>query len=408
MEHVRSVCLGVWFLSGARWERQEENGISHLIEHMLFRGTSRREAAEIAREVESLGGSLDAFTGKELTCYYGRTLGEHLPIVIDVISDIIMNSLFREDDLVRERQVILEEIKSFLDSPDERAFDILFRCVFQGHPLEKPVLGTIENVSRFSSSDIIAHMKRVYTNSRVVVAASGNVIHQELVDLIEGSLKLPRSGNMLEDCPCTVTSGGIVEFLPRNDISQVHLSLGTCLFPYSDERRYPLMLLNTVIGRGMSSRLFQRVREREGLVYEISSFIEMFSDSGLFSIYLATSPEQCLQALASVMDELVRFLQDGLVGEQLEQAKSQVEGGLTLTLESTSQRMLQLGKSEVYLGTYIPLDETIARIKAVTIDDVVDVARVVLDPKGMNLSLVGPLTDSQVNEFRDEAGRWRV
>jgi predicted Zn-dependent peptidase len=389
MDHVRSISLGVWIRAGSREEEEAESGISHMIEHMLFKGTPTRDARQIALALESLGGYLSAFTSEELTCFYARFLDEHLPVAVDVLSDILANSTIDEEELGREKRVIGEEIKRFEDSPDKYAHFLLSMALFDGHPLATPIMGTMESVAAFTRAGVLRSWRSRYTHENVVIASSGNIDHDRLVDRISRSFRFfpstPRSdlSPPADRAPC-------LEGASR-DISQVHLCLGTRTKGYPDPDRYPLMILNSIVGEGMSSRLFQRVREQMGLVYTIYSFFHLYRDTGQFGIYLATDPTQAKQAMQVVGAECRRLLEEGLDERELEDAKSQLKGGLVLTLESTSARMMRLAEMELFLETYVSLDETIAAIDAVTEEDVMRVAQQVLDTRNLSVGAVGPL-----------------
>lgn len=390
MAQVRSVSLGVWIVTGSRDEARREGGISHVIEHMVFKGTRKRSSKDIAASLESLGGNLDAFTSKEVTCYYARFLDEHLPTAVGVLSDILQDSVFDPAELEKEKGVILEEIKSFQDSPDELALDLLFRAVFQDHPLSRPVLGAADTVKSFTRKKVKNYLSDRYTADRVIVAAAGNVDHRRLVDLCKKSFDFPVSNSTEEDLQLPDSSSH-VELKKRKDISQVHACIGCRTFKYSHPDRYPLLVLNTILGGGMSSRLFQRLREEEGLVYSIFSYPDLYRDCGILGVYFASDPQNFPKSVRMVFTEFERLMKNGLTGEELKNAKSHLKGGLMISLESSSNRMMKIAKGEMYLQRYRTLDEIAREIEEVSSEDVLRVARSLLSPANQSLGVVGPL-----------------
>ncbi len=390
MKQVRSVSLGVWIATGSRDERDGEGGLSHVIEHMVFKGTDKRTSKEIASSLESLGGSLDAFTSKEVTCYYARLLDEHLPIAVEVLSDILRGSLFDPAELEKEKGVILEEIKSFEDSPDELALDLLFKAVFRKHPLSRPVLGLARTVKGFSREDVKAYLTDRYTSDRMIVSAAGNVNHSALSDLCESCFDFPLSDSKLED-PELPESKSRFELRKRKDISQVHACIGCRTFEYGHADRYALLVLNTILGGGMSSRLFQKLREEEGLVYSVFSYPELYRDCGILGVYFASDPQNFPKSVRMVFSEFQRLTKDGLLGDELKDAKSHLKGGLMISLESTSNRMMRLAKGEIYLRRYSTLNEIVREIEGVEAEDVMRVAGALLSPESQSLGVVGPL-----------------
>jgi predicted Zn-dependent peptidase len=372
MNHVRSVALGVWIGSGSRDERDGVSGISHLIEHMLFKGTKTRSARAIALSLEALGGSLDGFTSKELTCYHARFLDEHLHAACDVLLDLLTNPLLDEGALKKEKGVIAEEIKSYRDTPEDVVFDLLFRALFPDHPLSLNVLGKEDDVARITRDDLITYMNRNYTQKETVVAAAGDVDHEELISLLKDGFRFRNTRERVNAVPNDIQSFISEE---KSRISQAHIAMGSRIFPYKDRRRYPLLVLNQIVGSAMSSRLFQRLREKEGLVYTISSFAELFSDTGIFGIYFAVDPKNARRAMDSVRDEISK-LQQGFSQTEMADAKSSLKGSIVISLESTTSRMMRLARGELYLNEYVPLDETLAEIDKV---DAVAVQQIVAD-----------------------------
>jgi predicted Zn-dependent peptidase len=395
ISHVRSVSLGVFVTHGARDESREENGISHMIEHMVFKGTQKRTAKDIAISLESLGGHLDAFTSKEETCYYARVLDEHVPLAVDVISDIATHSLFSEKDLEKEKKVVLEEIKGVEDSPDDLVFEILGSALFEGHPLGQTVLGPPGNCKRWTGEKLRSYWSEHYHTPSVIVAGAGSVGHSELVKLAEQAFEFPKGEPKRNDGP-------LPEFRPkakirRKKITQAHLALGCRTFPFTDPRRFALLILATILGGGMSSRLFQTVREKEGLAYAVFTYTDFFQDTGMFGIYLGVDPQKVLDALRLVLKEVETLRQEGISVQDLEDAKQQIKGNMMLGLESTSNRMMRLARMEMTMGKYVTLDDTIAEIDGVTREQVLAVARELIDPRRLSLAALGPLREGKID-----------
>lgn len=395
IDYVRSVSLGVWVTTGARNEKKEENGISHMIEHMVFKGTNKRTAKDIAKSLESVGGYLDAFTSKEETCYYARTLDEHLPIALDVISDIATNSTFSEKALEKEKKVVLEEIKGVEDTPDELIHDIFVQVIFDGHPLGQTILGSAQNCKRWNSEVLKNFWKNHYSYDSVIVVCAGNVEHERLVEGVKKAFVFPSK-----------TNDKTVDILPkevprikirRKKISQTHISIGRRGIPYTHSDRYPLLVLNTVLGAGMSSHLFQSVREREGLAYTVFSYADMYKDSGIFGVYLGVDSSKVVEAIRLVMKEIEDLRKNGISDSELIDAKNQLKGNLMLGLESTSNRMMRIAKLEMYLGKYVSLDETTGEIDKITKEDVMRVAEEVVDPKKFSIVILGPLKEEKIS-----------
>lgn len=384
--HVRSVALGIWINSGSRDEREGSNGISHLIEHMLFKGTKKRSAKEIAFSLESLGGSLGGFTEKELTCYHARFLDEHLEIACDVLLDLLNNPSLDGNSLEKEKGVIVEEIKSYNDTPEDVVFNLLFRALFPAHPLSSNILGKEDDVQKITKENLIQHMAEHYTQHGTVVAASGNVNHKELIGFLENGFDFRTSRDRIDTLPNDVKPF-ILEEKPQ--ISQAHVAIGSRIFPYKDKKRYPLLILNQIVGSGMSSRFFQRLREREGLVYTVSSFAELFSDTGLFGVYFAVDPKNAHRAMDSLRDEIAKLRQESLE-EELADAKSSLKGSIVIGLESTTSRMMRLARGELYLNEYISLDQTLEEIDKVDTGDVQEILASLFIEGNLSIAVVSP------------------
>jgi len=386
IDHVRSVALGVWIDSGSRDETTGLNGISHLIEHMVFKGTKNRSAKEIALSLESLGGSLDGFTSKELTCYHARFLDEHLHIACDVLLDLLNNPVFDQDSLEKEKGVIAEEIKSYYDTPEDIVFDLLFRALFPDHPLSLNVLGKEGDVRRIHRKELADYMDAHYAQANTVVAAAGNVDHHELVKCLKKGFDFRPSRVRANRLPAGITPVVIEE---KPQISQAHVAIGSRIFRYRDTRRYPLLVLNQILGSGMSSRLFQRLREDEGLVYTVSSFAELFSDTGLFGIYFAIDPKNVNRTFDNLKDEVSKVRRE-IPTQELLDAKSSLKGSIVISLESTTQRMMRLARGELYLSEYVSLDETLEQIDRVTGEAVQEILADLFVEGNQSIAIVSP------------------
>ncbi|MCB9357264.1 MAG: insulinase family protein [Calditrichaeota bacterium] len=361
---VRSAALGIWVTVGSRHEPAELNGMSHFIEHMAFKGTATRSAMDIARTIERGGGHINAFTGKELTCFYVHVLDEQLPTAVDILTDILQNSVCEPSEIEKEKQVVLDEIRDHEDMPDGVAHELFISQVFGNHPLSRPILGPPENVSSFSQQTIKQFQSEHYTPSRIVVAAAGNVKHSQLEKLLEQKLALKKSKGKSK--PETVSA--MIPSVERKSraIQQAHMLMGGRSVAYKSSERMTVSMLNTVLGGGMSSRLFQNIREKHGVAYSVYSYNDSLSDVGYFGIYLATDQSRVDRARELVFAELNDLKERAVSAQELEEIKVQYKGGLMLGLENTSSRMMRLARMEIYQGRYVSLDEISDKIDAVT------------------------------------------
>ncbi|OGC78507.1 MAG: hypothetical protein A2145_02195 [candidate division Zixibacteria bacterium RBG_16_40_9] len=385
---VRSISIGIWVDVGSRDEAQEESGISHFLEHMVFKGTKKRTAKEIAQALESVGGILNAFTAREQTCYYAHILDEHLPIAVDVLSDILKNSLLDSQDLEKEKKVIVEEIKDIEDNPGDLIHDIYAGALWPDHPLGRPVIGSLETVSSLNRNNLTNFMQKNYNSKKVVVAASGNVKHEELVKLIEKKLQFNSKDGYPNQSSAPPVKSNIK--IVNRETAQTHICLGVTSFPYKHPNRQILFVLNTILGGGMSSRLFQSVRENSGLAYSIYSFVDFFEDSGTFGVYLGTNSQQVLNALNLVLKEISKIKKEKLTSPELYFAKSQIKGNLVIGMESTSNRMNRLARNELFLNEYLPIEKTIAEIEKVKEKQIHDITNELFSPDRLCLALIGP------------------
>ena len=395
MPHVRSVSVGVWIDSGSRQETPEQNGISHFIEHMLFKGTTHRSAEDIARSVDSIGGNLDAFTAKELVCFNTKVLDEHLSQAFDVLADLVLHPRFAEDDIEKEKGVILEEIKMEADSPDYLVHEIFTSNFWKDHPLGKPILGTRETVRRFDAPMARAYYGAVYSPSNLVVTAAGNLTHDRLVALVRQYFSDLPPGRTLTPGQPPATHARIA-LRSKRALEQVHLCLGVPSHPLPHRERFACYVLNTLLGGGMSSRLFQNIRERQGLAYAVFSELSPYRDTGCLSIYAGTSIESARKVVESIVNEFRQLKQNSILPEELRRAKDYLKGSLMLGLESTSSRMSNLARQEMYFQRFFTLDELVESIESVDADAVQRVARTFFDPKQIALTVLGNLNGFRI------------
>ena len=404
MPHVRSVSMGVWIGSGSRREVGPENGISHFIEHMVFKGTSNRSAEDIARSVDSIGGGLDAFTSKELVSYNTKVLDEHVPIAFDVLSDLVLNPVFREEDIEKEKGVILEELKMEVDNPEYLIHEIFSSSFWKGHPLGKPILGTKETVKGFQREMIRDYYSRIYNPSNILITAAGNLDHQQLVRLAEERFSGLARREPFEPQPAPRSHAKLI-FRNKASLEQVHVYMGMPAYPLPHEARFVCYVLNTVLGGGMSSRLFQNIRERQGLVYSVYSELSMYSDAGCLAVCAGTSRETAGKVVHSVMHELQRMKQDAVPADELRRAKDHLKGSFMLGLESTSSRMGNLARQELYHGRFFTLDEMIDSIESVTAGQVQDIAQEFFNADNIALTMLGRLDGLKVT--REDLSRYQ-
>ncbi|MDR3702844.1 MAG: pitrilysin family protein [Candidatus Sulfopaludibacter sp.] len=395
MPHVRSVSVGVWINAGSRSETSEQNGISHFIEHMLFKGTTKRSAEDIARSVDSIGGNLDAFTAKELVCFNTKVLDQHLSQAFDVLADLVLHPMFRDEDIEKEKGVILEEIKMEEDSPDYLVHEIFSSNFWKDHPLGKPILGTPQTVKRFDRSMIRNYYGSIYVPANLIVTAAGNLTHERLVALVCEHFESMPPVDLPKADPVPGTHARLA-LRNKKALEQVHLVLGVPSYPLPHEERFTCYVMNTLLGGGMSSRLFQNIRERQGLAYAVFSELNPYRDTGCMSIYAGTSTESARQVVESIMLEFRQLKSETVGEEELRRAKDHLKGSLMLSLESTSSRMSNLARQEMYFAKFFTLDELVESIEAVTADDVQRIARTFFDPKQIALTVLGNLESLKI------------
>ena len=372
MDHGRAVSVGVWVMTGSRYESKKQNGISHLLEHMLFKGTTSRTAYDIAVSLESVGGHLNAFTEKEFTCYYALVLDENLRDAVDVLSDVIQNALLDEGDLRNEQQIVFEELRNLEDTPEDFLHDYFFRIVFGDHPLGFSTLGTYEAVGGISRADLLAYQENHYHGNNIIVAAAGCLEHGHLVNLVSEFFGSSKNG--FASIPEAATFGDKTSERIKYPIKQAHVCTGTPAFSYKDQKKYPLIVMNAVLGGGMSSRLFQNLREEKGLAYAVYSFLELWSDTGMLGIYAGISSQNIDKTLHLIEEEIDCLCDKNISEEELGRIKSQLTRGLILSTEDCTTRMNRLAKTEAHLQTFVPVEEVISNIEAISSDDVRSVA----------------------------------
>ena len=389
--HARSVAMGVWVNVGARDEKAEEGGLSHVIEHMIFKGTERRTALQIAKEFDAIGGQSNAFTSKENTCYYAKVMDTHVDTMVDLLSDIFLNSVFDPGEIERERQVILQEIRMLEDTPDEHIHVLLAQAVWGSHPLGRSILGTPETVTRFDSDSIKEYFSRAYQPERIVIAAAGNLEHVSFAESIAQAFEVVRKGN---DFPerTKPAMDWVATAHPKN-LEQVHICLGTRGIYTTDPRRHACALLNVVLGGNMSSRLFQEIRERRGLAYAIYSFALSYCDTGLTGVYVGVDKSNTQEVLRLIAREMKRLKEEPIDDSELKNAKEHLKGGLYLATESTSNQMTRLAHNEINFGRHIPLQELVDEIEKVTAEDILNLAQDTFQDSAVSLALLGPVDE---------------
>jgi predicted Zn-dependent peptidase len=391
MQHIRSVSIGVWIKTGSRDEEPKSNGISHFIEHMLFKGSTNRSAEAIARQVDSIGGNMDAFTAKECICFNMKVVDEHLPVAMDVLSDLVLHPLFKDEDITREKGVILEEIKMDEDSPDYLVHEIFTQSFFQDHPLGKPILGTRDTVRTFKRTSVVDFYQRCFTPENIIVCAAGNLEHKRYVDLVKkhfGQMKPMKKGKR-SSRPKTASR---IMLRNKKSLEQVQICLGVPSYPIAHEQRYASYLLNSLLGGGMSSRLFQNIRERQGLAYAIYSDLSPYRDTGCLCVYAGTSRESAAKVVTSVVRELYRLKSETVSAEELRRSKDQLKGSLMLSLESSTSRMSNLARQEMYFDRFFTLDELIERIELVKAEDLRGMAQEFFHTESIAVTVLGNLS----------------
>jgi predicted Zn-dependent peptidase len=397
LPYVRSVALGYYLRTGSAVESEEHGGASHFLEHLVFKGTKQRTTAEIAKVIDILGGDVDAFTGKEYTSFYAHVLDEQLPTALDLLTEIVTSPRFSADDVEMERGVILEEIKMVEDTPDDLVHEIFVTAFWPDHPLGRPILGTEETIGSLQREKIVEHYEETFQPSNVIFAASGNVRPEELLPFLEAKFPvMDRAPFRREWGPPTPYQHVIIR--EKKELEQVHLCLGSRGYPQQGDERYAAALLNAVLGGGMSSRLFQRVREQEGLVYAIASYHNGYLHGGYQAVYAACAPKNVRRVLDSTLAELRKFRNEGATADELASAKLHLKGSILLSLESTTSRMSGIARQEYYFGQQYTPDDIIEHIDAVTLDDILRAAQTVVDPESLSLTMLGNVKDPGITK----------
>ena len=389
--HVRSVSMGVWLTRGSRHEGAQHPGIAHFVEHMLFKGTTTRSAEEIAQAVDSVGGQMDASTGKENANYAIKVLDEHLDYAVDLLSDVVLHPRFAPDDVEREKSVIGEEIKMVEDMPDDLVHELFLQRYWMGHPLGQPILGTQESIDAVDRDILSRYFDGAYTAGNLIVAAAGHIEHGRVRELVERAFGgVPAHGG-----PATETAPERHDLIliKNKDLEQSHICLGTDAFPQNHPDRYAALVFNTLLGGSMSSRLFQNVREKRGLAYSVGSGLSAFQDAGLLSIYAGCSNAKVGEVVSVILDELRAMVAAPIAQAELQRAKDNVRGSMLLGLESTWHRAAYLARQELYFDRPLTIEETLAGIDAVTIDDVSRISRDLLTPTPLSLVVLGDVHD---------------
>jgi predicted Zn-dependent peptidase len=390
MEHLHSVAMGVWIKSGSRCEPAETNGISHFVEHMLFKGTRSRTAQHIAREMDSIGGNLDAFTGKETICFNVKSLSDHVPIALDVLADLVLNPIFAPSDIERERGVILEEIKIDEDNPDILVQELFTQSFWNGHPLGWPILGTTETVGRLDKQNLVDYHGDRFHGGNMVFSAAGKLDHDQFVEAVTSKFSSLPSGVTLSELSAPEPSARVVK-RNKKSLEQVQICLGVPAPPITDEDRYAALILNTVLGGGMSSRLFQTIREERGMAYSIYSDLSPYRDTGTLCVYAGTSAGKALEVVSLILAEFRHLKETPLTPEELTRAKDQLKGNLLLGMESSTARMANLARQEMYFHKFFTVEELIERIDGVDALMVQAMAKRLFDPDQIAVTLLGRL-----------------
>jgi predicted Zn-dependent peptidase len=399
MEHLRSVAMGVWVKSGSRCESAEINGISHFVEHMLFKGTRSRSALHIAREMDSIGGNLDAFTGKETICFNVKSLADHVPIALDVLADLVLNPVFASTEIERERGVILEEIKIDEDNPDVLVHELFTQNFWKDHPLGKPILGTTKTVGRLDQQKLIDYHIGSFRGGNMVFSAAGDLEHDQFVQAVADKFAPLPPGEAAHEMQAPLATARIL-LQNKKGLEQVQLCMGVPAPPITDDNRYATLILNTVLGSGMSSRLFQTIREERGLAYAIYSDLSPYSDTGSLCVYAGTSAGKALEVIDLVLAEFRNLKETPLSDEELTRAKDQLKGNILMGLESSNSRMANLARQEMYFHQFFTADEVIVRIEAVTADQIQAMAQRLFVPDRIAVTLLGRLNGIKLNRDR--------
>ncbi len=395
--HSPAIAIGIWIPRGSRDEERKEAGITHFIEHLLFKGTKSRKAAEIAKEFDRIGGISDAFTTREYTCIYTKILKKDLINALDILSDIYINPLFDEEEIDKEKKVVLHEIKMVNDEPEEYIHDLLYQIMWEGSSLGNPILGYIDTISQITRDQVIKFFYDNYHRRPVIISASGNLDHKELENAINDKFRV----TLGEEKQRTniIHKTGNKQLFKRKRLGQVHICLGFRSVSQSDPMRYAAYILNTVVGGGMSSRLFQKIREEKGYAYSVYSFISCYSDTGVFGVYACTSSDLITKVLEIMAGEFKRLKDEHVDEDEIESAKNQLKGHLLLGLESSENIMTKLGKNEIYFGRSISIDEINENIDKITSEEILKFSREILKSENLSIAAIGKIREKDLEKI---------
>jgi len=395
--HAHSVSMGIWVNVGARDEAPTENGLSHFIEHMIFKGTKKRSALQIAKEFDSVGGNTNAFTTMENTCYHAKVMDTHVDTMVDILSDIFLHSAFESIEVEKERTVIVQEIAMAEDTPEEYIHTLSGHTYWGDNPLGQSILGPRENILSFDSETIREFFSRLYQPERIFISAAGNVEHDHFVNLAGQQFESINAGNSF---PVRVTPAGQSKVsIHSRDLEQIHICMGTNGLSITDPKRYAFSLINTILGGNMSSRLFQQIRENRGLAYSIYSFISSHIDTGMCGVYVGVDPKNAKETIKVILNEIFKLKKIPVDSTELQSAKEYTKGNLMLASESIDSQMVRLAQNEIHFGRYIPLQEVVNKIEEVTTDDIIDLASTLFDNDQLAITLLGPVPDKK--EYED-------
>jgi predicted Zn-dependent peptidase len=390
----RSVSIGVWVKVGSRHEPEEISGTSHFIEHLFFKGTQKRTAKDIAIEMDSIGGEMNAFTSQETTTYYAKVVDEHLPVAIDILSDILLHSKFDPLEMEKERKVILEEIKGVEDTPDDYIHELFTNTVWAGNSLGRPILGTRDTIKALKHKDIVSYIDNYYSPKEIVISVAGNFEHVRLIELLNASFgKLARGGIAKKEVTPGFTQAIAVK---KKQLEQVQICIGCKGMNYTHEDRFVLSALNTVMGNSMSSRLFQEIREQNALAYSIYSYVTSYRDTGLLTVYAGASPSNALEVVRLVIKEFKKIKDEGITPAEETRVRNQIKGSLVLSLESSTSHMSRLARQEIYFGKYLSMDDIIKGVEKVTAEQVQRLAGQLFTRENISLTILGPLSKTDV------------
>ena len=399
MPHLHSVSIGIWVDIGSRDESVAENGICHFNEHMLFKGTTTRSAFDIASALESVGGNLNAFTSREQTCFYARVIDEHLPIAVDILSDMMINSTFDPEHVDRERNVIIEEINDVFDTPSDYVHDLFARAIWDDHSLGQPIMGSVDGISALARDDLVAFKQKNYTAGRVVVAAAGGVDHEELVQMVEEKLQLDPQDPIVAPNSDAENASPSKRAVHRES-NQIHTCIGFPAYRFTHPNKFAILVLHNLLGGGMSSRLFQAVREKLGYAYSVYTYQDFYRDAGIFGVTLATDNKNAVKSTDVILSEIAKIRENTITDDELDSARQQLKGNLLLGLESTAARMNRIARHEFGYNTFTPIEETLARVEKVSKDNLKEAVNAIFNADRCAAVFLGSVEDKILDEVR--------